>query len=148
MQTKIQIIQSGQIEEMKQLLKVFEDVFEMEAFPMPEDAYLQKLLEKDSFFAVAAKSNGQIIGGLTVYLLDQYYAPKRLAYIYDLAVLADYQRKGIGKQLIAFTNDYCREKGYEEVFVQAEKADDYALDFYRGTHPSTALEVVHFNYKL
>lgn len=148
MNTEIQILNSGQIEEMKQLLKVFEDVFEIEHFHMPEDVYLQKLLEKDSFFAVVAKGNGQIIGGLTVYLLDQYYAPKRLAYIYDLAVSVEYQRKGIGKQLIAYTNDYCREKGFEEVFVQAEKLDDYALNFYRSTSPTTALEVVHYSYKL
>jgi aminoglycoside 3-N-acetyltransferase I len=62
--------------------------------------------------------------------------------------LQEYQRQGIGKSLVAFTNQYCRERGYEEVFVQADKADDYAIDFYRLTQPTAEEQVVHFYYKL
>jgi aminoglycoside 3-N-acetyltransferase I len=71
-----------------------------------------------------------------------------LAYLYDLAVLPEYQRKGVGKKLINFTNSYCKERGFEEVYVQADKADDYALDFYRSTNPTKEEDVSHFYYKL
>lgn len=72
---------------------------------------------------------------------------KPIAHIYDLAVSTSYQRKGIGSKLIAFANEYCKQSGFEEVFVQAEKDDDYAIDFYRSTKPAEELEAVHFSYK-
>lgn len=47
-----------------------------------------------------------------------------------------------------FTNDYCRREGFEEIFVQADKVDDYAIDFYRSTNPTTEQQVVQFSYVL
>ncbi len=133
-------------EEMDELIAVFEEVFEMVDCKRPDQAYLGKLLGKDSFFAVVAKIDKRIIGGLTVYVLHPYYSQKPLAYIYDLAVKKDFQRQGVGRRLMAYTNDYCREHGFEGAFVQAEKADDYAIDFYRSTKPATEEPVVHFYY--
>jgi aminoglycoside 3-N-acetyltransferase I len=148
MEIEIQILQSNNITELNELISVFEDVFEMENFERPGQPHLQNLLSREHFFAVVAKNGNKIIGGLTVYILDQYYSEKRLAYIYDLAVLAEYQRKGVGRKLIEFTNEYCRQNGFEEVFVQADKVDDYAIDFYRSTKPTGEEQVVHFSYRL
>lgn len=146
METKI--IQLNNFEELNELITVFEIVFEMENFERPSQSHLNNLLNNRNFFAVIAKTENKIIGGLTVYILDQYYSEKPLAYIYDLAVLSEFQRKGVGRKLINFTNEYCKKNGFEEVFVQADKVDDYAIDFYRLTKPTNEEEVVHFNYKL
>lgn len=146
MKTDIHILTSADIEEMKELISVFQQVFEMDSFKYPTDTYLQKLLNKNNFFAVVASADNMVIAGLTVYVLDQYYSEKPQAYIYDLAVLQEHQRKGIGKNLIDFTIDYCGQKGFEEVFVQAEKGDDYAIEFYRSTKPTEEEEAVHFSY--
>lgn len=148
MEIQIHVIPPSQTEDLKSLLTVFEDVFEMEPFTHPSDEYLLKLLSSGKFFAVIAKSENRVIGGLTVYILDQYYSEKPQAYIYDLAVLTEFQRRGIGKKLMAFTIEYCREQGYESAFVQAEEVDDYAVEFYRMTKPSEELVAVHFAYKL
>lgn len=148
MKTEIQKLRANDIEKLNELISVFQNVFEMENFKRPSEAHLRKLLNKDSFFAVIAKIEEKIIAGLTVYVLDQYYSERPLAYIYDLAVLEEYQRKGIGKQLIEFTNQYCRQNGFAEVFVQADKEDDYAIDFYRSTKPTNEEPVVHFYYTL
>jgi aminoglycoside 3-N-acetyltransferase I len=148
MNLALQILESHHLKELKELVLVFENVFEMKNFELPSDTHLQKLLEKETFIAVVAKTNNKIIGGLTIYVLDQYYSHKPLAYLYDLAVLTNYQRKGVGKKLIAFTNNYCRQKGFEEVFVQADKVDDYAIDFYRTTNPTNEEQVIHFYYTL
>ncbi|MCH5596757.1 GNAT family N-acetyltransferase [Niabella ginsengisoli] len=136
------------LKDLEELISVFAIVFDMPGFISPSKMHLQKLLGSDTFFAIVAKREDKIIGGLTVYTLDQYYLEKPLAYIYDLAVLTKYQRQGIGKALITFTNEYCKEKGYAEVFVQADKADDYAIEFYRSTQPSAEESVVHFAYNL
>jgi aminoglycoside 3-N-acetyltransferase I len=105
-------------------------------------------LKKDHFIVLTAKVRGRVIGGMTGYILDQYYDTKPLAYIYDLAILVEFQRKGIGRQLIEFFNSYCKNIGIAEVFVQADKADDYAIDFYHSTRPTHEIQVVHFNYTL
>lgn len=148
MKTEIQLLKSTDLNKLKELILVFENVFEMKQFELPSDTYLQKLLDKETFFAVISLVQDRIIGGLTGYILDQYYSEKPLAYIYDLAVLTEYQRKGVGRKLIKFTNEYCKQKGYEEVFVQADEIDDYAIDFYRSTKPTAEEKVIHFYYTL
>ncbi|TAE47751.1 MAG: GNAT family N-acetyltransferase [Bacteroidetes bacterium] len=148
METEIEIIGPNDVGKLEQLVSIFRDVFETEDDKRPDNTYLQKLLHKDNFLAVVARVNGQIVGGLTVYLLDLYYSEKPLAYLYDIAVLTAYQRKGIGKKLIAFTLEYCRNQGIEELFVQAEKADDHAISFYRMTQATREEQVIHFSYTL
>lgn len=130
------------------LIRVFEEIFEMDNFFLPPKVHLQKLLENPDFFVFIAKSDRSVLGGLTGYILHQYYSVKPLAYIYDLAVLGKYQRQGFGGRLISATRDYCRQKGFEEVFVQADQVDTFALDFYRKTGPTEEEEVRHFYYKI
>ena len=130
------------------LIQVFEAVFEMKNFTLPATEHLQNILSKPGFMVFVAEKEHEVIGGLTAYTLDQYYSEKPLAYIYDLAVKTAYQRQGVGKKLMAALTKYCYENGFEEVFVQADKVDDYALDFYRSTPITNEEQVVHFTYSL
>src|SRR5690554_1350146 len=123
---EIEIISEGNAGDFSELLNVFEKVFEMTNFVKPDHEYLRGLLKQENFIVVAAKEGQQVIGGLTAYRLKQYYSTKTLVYIYDLAVLNEFQRKGIGKKIIEFIIDYSREMGCEEVYVQAEKEDVHA----------------------
>lgn len=144
----IQLIEPHNLNDFQKLISVFEIVFEMKNFKSPEPPHLQKLLQSENFISIVAKEDGTITGGLTIYTLEQYYSVKPLAYLYDLAVLPEYQRMGIGRSLINFAKSYCKEKGFEELFMQADKADDYALEFYRATNPTEEEDVSHFYYKL
>jgi Acetyltransferases len=145
---EIEVVKSDDLETLNQLISVFEEVFEMKNFKRPSTGHLMKLLRKETFFAVVAKVGNQVVGGLTVYILDQYYSERPLAYIYDLAVLTACQRKGIGRSLIEFTTAYGKQRGFEEVFVQADKVDEYAVQFYRSTRVTEEEQVVHFYYIL
>ena len=145
---EISKLSTTDIDKFIKLIRVFEDVFEMENFIMPNKGHLSHVLAKPDFFVFVAMDKGEIIGGLTVYTLQQYYSVKPLAYIYDLAVLSSFQRQGVGSKLIAEVNKHCHENGYEEVFVQADKVDDYAVDFYRSTKPTAEEDVFHFSYEL
>lgn len=145
---KVKVLSSEDIEEFIQLIRVFEDVFEMKNFSLPDRKHLQGLLAKPDFIVLVAMSDDQVIGGLTGYVLSQYYSLQPLAYIYDLAVDTKYQRQGVGKKLIVEMNRYCSDMGFEEVFVQADKVDDYALDFYRSTPITDEEHVIHFYYSL
>lgn len=144
---KTKRLSANELNEFLELIRVFEDVFEMKEFQMPNPNYLQSLLERDDFFVFVSKLEGKVVAGLTAYLLRQYYSERPLVYIFDLAVQTKWQRKGIGKTLIESINLYCKEQGMEEVFVQADVVDDYALEFYKSTggHPE---DVVHFTYPL
>ena len=129
------------------LICLFEVVFEMENFKMPDTGHLRQLLARADFFAFVALVDGQVVGGLTAYTLQQYYSTKPLVYVYDLAVDTGLQRQGIGKLLMAGITDYCKGIGVEEVFVQADLADTHAVKFYHSTG-AVAEEVVHFYYPL
>lgn len=131
-----------------ELIRLFEDVFEMENFTMPPARHLEELLGRNDFYVFVAFVDNRIVGGLTAYMLEQYYALKPLAYIFDLAVARTYQRKRIGKKLIQAINEFCRKEGFEEVFVQADRIDAHAVDFYRSTRPSEEEDVIHFYYLL
>lgn len=130
------------------LIDLFEEVFEMKDFRMPERGHLDKVLRSNGFQAwVALNESSEVVGGLTAYELQQYYSGRPLVYIYDLAVKSALQRRGIGTQLIDAINEYCQKTGVEEVFVQADRVDQHAVDFYRKTG-ATEEDVLHFYYDL
>ncbi len=134
-------------DKLKQLLYVFDDVFEWSLFTMPSDKHIYKMLESAQHLVFTALLNGVVIGGLTAYVLDEFETETSLVYIYDLAVKTEYQRQGIGQRLIKGINEYCRQQGIAEVFVQADEADDYAVDFYRKTG-GKEMKVAQFTYPL
>ncbi|MGD9900643.1 MAG: GNAT family N-acetyltransferase [Calditrichaceae bacterium] len=130
------------------VIRLFEQVFKMKNFSIPESDHLRNLLKKDDFYVFVALIGDKVVGGLTGYVLEQYYSEKPLAYIFDLAIATEYQRRGIGGKLIAETRKYCTEMGFEQVFVQADMIDDYAVSFYRSTAPTNEEDVIHFYYTL
>ena len=135
------------LDKFKDLISLFENVFKMEDLRMPDDNYLSRLLDGKSFLVFVAMIDEKVVGGLTAYTLQQYYSELPLIYIYDLAVRTEFQRQGIGKLLISAITDYGKVTGVEEVFVQADEEDGYALDFYKSTG-ATPEKVVHFYYPL
>jgi aminoglycoside 3-N-acetyltransferase I len=147
MEIKILKLAPGQLEEFIDLIRLLEEVFDMQNFVLPDKDHLQDLLQKDDFLVFVALSGKKIVGGLTAYTLQQYYSVRPLAYLYDLGISPEFQRRGIGRRLISGITDYCREAGMEEVFVQADEEDVHALDFYRSTG-ATSARVVLFNYPL
>ena len=148
MDIEIKKLQINEIAQFVELIRLFEDVFEIKNFSIPGKKHLQDLLSKPDFFVFIAIKDNDVIGGLTAYTLHQYYSEKPLSYIYDLAVSTKHQRQGVGKKLIVAMNEYCKENGFEEVFVQADKVDEYAIDFYRSTKPTNEEDVIHFYYSL
>ena len=86
MDVKIEKLDHNDINKFTELIRVFEDVFEMKDFIMPDEIYLQQLLEKDGFFVFVALLDNKVAGGLTSYTMPQYYSKSPLVYIFDLAV--------------------------------------------------------------
>ncbi len=130
-----------------QLVALYEEVFGVKQVTFPHASHLQTLLEDNHILFYAAILEGQVIGGLTAYVLPSVYFESSEVYLYDLAVKSDYQRKGIGRELLSRLNAGCAQLGYREVFVQADTEDAHAIDFYHATG-GLPENVIHFSYNL
>ncbi|MBN8782124.1 MAG: GNAT family N-acetyltransferase [Terrimonas ferruginea] len=129
------------------LIKLYERVFEMEPFAVPPAEYLDTLLTNPGIIFIVAEEEEKIVGGLTAHVLHSVYFTSAEVYVYDLAVSEEQQRKGIGTQLMKALQEYCRQQGYREVFVQADRPDQHALNFYQKTG-GLPEDVIHFTYPL
>jgi aminoglycoside 3-N-acetyltransferase I len=142
---KIKKLESGEVGSFEELIEIFREVFEND-FKTPSREHLSKLLKNPDFMVFAAELNGKIVGGLTVYVLHQYYNPKPLAYIYDVGVSPSFQGQGVGKKLMKEVCDYCKANGFDAAYVEAELDDNEAINFYRKTQATHELKALHFTY--
>jgi aminoglycoside 3-N-acetyltransferase I len=109
----------------------------------PSDGYLSRLLSSETFIAVAAIHDGEVVGGLAGYVLPKFEQERSEFYIYDLAVAAAFRRKGIATQLIETLKAAVAERGIHVIFVQADHGDDPAIALY--TKLGTREDVMHFD---
>jgi aminoglycoside 3-N-acetyltransferase I len=96
------------------------------------DAYLTRLLDRDDFWALAASVDGQLVGGLTAHTLPLTRAEVSEVFIYDIAVVPHWQRRGVGRQLMSTLRSEAAGAGITVVFVPADNDDTHALDFYQA----------------
>lgn len=142
---KIKKLDQLELSEFRSLIAIFNEVFENDK-PIPENNYLSKLLSNPNFMVFVVMLNNEVVGGLTVYILQRYYSPQPSAFIYDVAISPNFQRRGLGKALIEHVSSFCKENGYYEAFVDAEFDDLDAVNFYKATPVSNVMSVVQFTY--
>ena len=96
------------------------------------DGYLDRLLGREDFWAIAALAENDLIGGLTAHTLPMTRSESSEVFIYDIAVREDHQRQGVGRQLITALRGAASAAGIQDVFVPADNDDAHALEFYRA----------------
>jgi aminoglycoside 3-N-acetyltransferase I len=137
---------AADVDLMRQLLRVFGDVFdEPKTYQarQPSDAYLKGLLDGDSFIALAALADGEVVGGLAAYHLRKFEQERSEIHVYDLAVAEAYRRRGIATGLFERLKAIAAERGVYLIFVQADYGDDPAIALY--TKLGAREEVLHFD---
>jgi len=122
--------------------EAFDDAASYAGAP-PDDAYLERLLAKESVIPLAALEGERIIGGLVAYELDKFEQARREIYIYDLAVLESHRRRGVASGLIAHLSAIARERGAWVIYVQADYGDDPAIALYEKL--GVREDVMHFD---
>ncbi|MEP7167284.1 MAG: GNAT family N-acetyltransferase [Candidatus Woesebacteria bacterium] len=131
------------------LLKLFAQVFEDESSyqgAVPDEKYLEDFLRDTSHLVLVAENEeGQVIGGLVAYELQKFEQKRRELYVYDLAVSAAYQRRGVATKLFETLKNIARERGAYVIFVQADKVDSGAIAFYRTLRTS---EIDAYNFDI
>jgi len=109
----------------------------------PDDAYLQRLLEGETFVAVAALAGTEVVGGLAGYVLPKYEQARSELYIYDLAVDEAHRRRGVATTMIQELKSLAAARGIYVIFVQADYGDDPAIALYAKL--GVREEVLHFD---
>jgi ribosomal protein S18 acetylase RimI-like enzyme len=106
----------------------------------PSDAYLEALLARDTFIALAAFKDVTVVGGLCAYVLPKYEQAHPEIYIYDLAVSAAHRKQGIATALIRELQNSAKVIGASVIFVQADEEDIDAIELYTSFAPGTKVE--------
>lgn len=115
----------------RQLFALMAEVFGEDARPL-SDLYVERILGRAEFWALAAFIDGDLVGGLTAHTLPMTRAEFSEIVIYDIAVRADRQRQGVGRRLIGTLRDMAAAHGIHDLFVPADDDDGHALEFYRA----------------
>ena len=115
------------------MLTMFGEAFgELETYngARPSRAYLERLIPRDTFIAVAALDGETLVGGIAAYVLDKFEQERSEVYIYDLAVAEAHRRRGIATAMIREVQRLAAERGVWVIFVQADRGDDPAIALY------------------
>ncbi|MHA7820299.1 MAG: GNAT family N-acetyltransferase [Erythrobacter sp.] len=112
----------------------------------PGDAYVQSWLAHRDNVAMLGLVDGQPAGALAGYVLRKFEQERAELYIYDLAVLEEYRRKGVASAMIAQVRQIARDEGAWTVFVQADTIpeDEPARALYRSL-ASEEITALHFD---
>ena len=131
LELRVERLTVDDVELARALFATMARVFGMDAEVL-SDGYLARLLDRGDFWALAASVDGQLVGGLTAHTLPLTRAEVSEVFIYDIAVMPDWQRRGIGRQLMSTLRSQAAAAGITVVFVPADDEDTHALDFYRA----------------
>lgn len=125
--------------------RLFADVFGEEGYhgPPAGSDHLAKLLADDKFIALTATIEGEMVGAIAAYELVKFEAERSEIYIYDLAVLEQYRRRGVATSLIEALKPIALERGAWVIFVQADPPDEPAVALYDKL--GSREEVLHFD---
>lgn len=139
-------LKSGDADIMGDLLTIFGKAFDdVDTYSgaRPTRDYLERLLGSDTFIAIAALENNQVVGGLAAYVLRKFERERSEIYIYDLAVAEDHRRKGIATGLIIELKKIARDLNSYVIYVQADLVDEPAIALYSKL--GLREDVLHFD---
>ena len=128
------------------MFTVLEEVFETPVVAL-SNSYVDRLLARPDFWALAAVIDDEIVGGLTAHELLMTRSETIELFIYDIAVDPAHQRRGVGRALVEHLLAAARLAGIDVAFVPADNEDQHALDFYRALG-GVASEVTFFDFGL
>lgn len=128
---RVQRLAYGDNDLAKALFALMAAVFKEEHEPL-SGYYLDRLLKQDQFWAMAAFAGDDLVGGLTAHTLSMTRTETSEVFIYDIAVQEEHRRKGVGRHLVKALRQAVANESVQCIFVGADNADEYALDFYRA----------------
>ncbi len=84
---------------------------------LPSSDYIEKFLEDDRTYLLAAIIDGTIVGYTLAYRFPSLYASEFLGYLYDIEVLPKHRRKGVGRLLVETLISHLKRDGVKELWL-------------------------------
>lgn len=97
------------------------------------DEYAARLLENPLNFLLVAECDQQPVGFVWGYLLQRLDRDNRQLFVYEVDVLPDARRQGVGTSLMNFVAAYTIEHRLMEAFVLTEPENTDANSLYQRT---------------
>lgn len=148
MPVKIIHLNENDVTLLQSINAMFGEVFDDEvsySSNKPSSSYLQALLGTTNFIALTAIDGERVVGAIAAYELRKFEQERSEIYIYDLAVISTFRRKGVATALIQELKVVGAARGAYVIYVQADKGveDRPAVELYSKL--GTIEDVFHFD---
>lgn len=135
-------IRKATVDDWKTIQKLNNEVFEdnilydkhlYEGWAMSDTGvkYFQKTLAASDHCCIIAEVDHQPVGYLIGGPKELDYRTVTMAEIHNTGVTPIHRSKGIGSKLIRYFRDWCKDQGYQKMYVNSYFANDKAVAFYK-----------------
>lgn len=148
---QIEVLDGRRVDALSALLDVFAEAFddaEHYSSRRPARDYLARLIDSGWFIAVVAVVDGRVVGGIAAYVLHKFEQQRSEVYLYDLAVLEAFRRRGIATALINALKAEAIARGACAIYVQADTGPEDAAAIALYSKLGVGAEVLHFDLAL
>ena len=111
------------------------DIYAESDYPLSETDY-KSIVQDQNSIAILAECNGDILGFCIVTIKqpskNPVLVPRRIAYMEDLCVREDYQKKGLGKQLYSEVLNRIKNFDVASLELMVWSFNEGAIEFYKN----------------
>lgn len=95
--------------------------------------WYQKYQQREEYTIWVVKEKGTIIASVTQYVIDLFtFEFQPCLMLFNMAVLEEYRKQGIGKQLLSFVIQKAREDGYRQISLTCLESAEPAHRLYES----------------
>ena len=95
--------------------------------------YMSKFLIMDSSYLIAAYNDDTPIGFALGFQLPCIDRDRCMMNLYEIGVLPEYNRQGVGRAMINCLKEICGEKDFTEMWVITNESNSSAMGLYEST---------------
>ncbi len=97
-----------------------------------DPADMGALLADDRAYLLAAYVDDKPVGLVYGYRFPRLDGPRPMVFLYEVGVLAQYRRRGIGRALVEELKRFARESDCRKMFVPTQASNEAAMALYRS----------------
>jgi len=95
--------------------------------------YLGRFLRRDENYFLTALVDGEPVGFALAYQLMRVDRKQDMMFFYEIVVDREYRKQGVGKALIQYLKNICRENKIVKMWVLTNKYNTAAVELYSST---------------
>ncbi|WP_292460251.1 GNAT family N-acetyltransferase [Methanothermococcus sp.] len=129
-------VKTAKEEDIKDMVKLLKELFEIEKDFEPNEEKQRKglelLLNSENARIFVAKCGNTVVGMCSIQTLISTAEGGKVGILEDLIVDKDFRGKGIGSKLLSEVGKYCKENNILRLTLLADKDNDKAIEFYNS----------------